>query len=168
MNWIKKFLYTNCSFGGLLLTQTLITWLMFYYAPPTHNPQGLVPLVPIFAMGLAVFVGRLVDAIADPLIGYWSDHAETPWGRRKPFILLGNIPLIFCFIMLWYPPVTVMSQANVWHVMIYLSAFFFFFTVVICPCLALLPELAKTIKERLSLSTWMAFMIIAGAALGMI
>lgn len=167
MSWFKKYLYANGNFGGLLLTQTMITWLMYYYAPPANNPQNLVPLVPIFAIGIAVFIGRIVDAIADPIVGYWSDRINTPWGRRIPFVFLGNLPLIICFILLWNPPHSFFSMANLWHAVIFLSAFFLFFTIVLCPYLALLPEIAKTAKERINLSTWMAFMTIGGSAMGM-
>ena len=69
--------------------------------------------------------------------------------------------------MLWYPPVPQLSATNIIYVTVVLSLFFFFFTVVLCPCLALLPDIATTIKERINLSTWMAFMIIAGSAMGM-
>ncbi|MFC1477996.1 MFS transporter [Candidatus Margulisiibacteriota bacterium] len=166
MTRIKKLLYASCNMGGLMLSQAIITWLMYYYAPPAGNPHGLVPLVPIYAIGLAVLIGRLVDAFADPFIGWWSDNVTTKWGRRLPFIAAGNLPMVICFIFLWHPPVNFVSALNTVHVIFFLSAFFFFFTVVLCPYLALIPEIVRTSAQRVNLSSWVAFMSFIGVAIG--
>ena len=63
-----------------------------------------------FGLGLA-FVGavmvlaRVFDGVTDPVIGFISDRIRTPWGRRKPFVLLGMPIYIFGICMLFIPPV---------------------------------------------------------------
>ena len=47
--------------------------------------------VPPWMISLALCMNRLVDAVADPFIGWVSDNTRTRWGRRRPFILLGAL-----------------------------------------------------------------------------
>jgi GPH family glycoside/pentoside/hexuronide:cation symporter len=42
-------------------------------------------------VGLAGAIPRIVDAISDPVTGYFSDNLRTRWGRRKPVIFFGAI-----------------------------------------------------------------------------
>lgn len=41
------------------------------------------------AVGAILLGARLLDAIADPIIGWMSDTVRTPMGRRKPWMALG-------------------------------------------------------------------------------
>jgi sugar (glycoside-pentoside-hexuronide) transporter len=51
----------------------------------------VVGLHPAFA-GFVLMVGKLWDAITDPLMGVISDRSRTRWGRRRPFLLSVAIP----------------------------------------------------------------------------
>ncbi len=42
-------------------------------------------------VGLVGAIPRLVDAVSDPVTGYYSDNLRTRWGRRRPLILGGAI-----------------------------------------------------------------------------
>jgi GPH family glycoside/pentoside/hexuronide:cation symporter len=56
------------------------------------------------AIGAIFAVGRLWDAVIDPILGTWSDRVRTRLGRRRPF-MLAAIPLISTsFLALWTPP----------------------------------------------------------------
>ena len=63
-------------------------------------------------VGLVLVFARLFDGITDPIVGFISDRIRTPWGRRKPFVLLGMPIYIFGICMLFIPPVT-FSEINV-------------------------------------------------------
>ncbi len=45
------------------------------------------------AMGMIFMVSKFWDAISDPLAGYLSDRTETRWGRRRPWMLAGALPV---------------------------------------------------------------------------
>lgn len=51
----------------------------------------VVGLQPAFA-GFVLMVGKLWDAITDPLLGVVSDRLKTRWGRRRPFLLSVAVP----------------------------------------------------------------------------
>ncbi len=43
--------------------------------------------------GSVLLAVRLFDALSDPLCGWISDRSRAPLGRRRPYILLGSVPL---------------------------------------------------------------------------
>jgi GPH family glycoside/pentoside/hexuronide:cation symporter len=54
------------------------TFLLYYLT----NVCGIDPAI----AGAILFVSLCVDAVADPLIGSWSDRSRSRWGRRLPFM----------------------------------------------------------------------------------
>jgi glycoside/pentoside/hexuronide:cation symporter, GPH family len=60
--------------------------------------------LPAAWVGAAMMVTLMFDAICDPLIGEWSDHSRSRWGRRHPFMYASAVPIAFAFYFLWNPP----------------------------------------------------------------
>ncbi|MBO8126795.1 MAG: MFS transporter [Firmicutes bacterium] len=147
------FLYAVGYLGIAILTQTTVKWYQYFYAPPETNQYGLKVLVPIGFVGVAMIIARIVDGLADPIVAYFSDKCRHPLGRRIPFILYGSVPLAATFILLWFPPVAGESILNLIYLAVMLSLFFIFFTIVVGPYLALIGELTRTKKERITVTT---------------
>ena len=145
---IKAFLYGYGSLMGIG-SSLIVGWLLYYYSPP--EGANLVPLAPIVAIGIVNLFGRAIDAISDPLIGYWSDITVTRWGRRKPFILVGFILMALSQILVWRPLIWGYSIWNAIYAGILLGIFWFGYTAAIAPYLALLPEIASDDNERIKL-----------------
>jgi GPH family glycoside/pentoside/hexuronide:cation symporter len=61
------------------------TFLLYYLT----NVCGIDPAI----AGAILFVSLCVDAVADPLIGSWSDRFRSRWGRRLPFMVVA-LPLV--------------------------------------------------------------------------
>ena len=156
-----KLLYATGSFGANVAFQAVAAWLIFFYAPP--DGEGRETLVPIGIVGAILVAGRVIEALDDPLIGYWSDHTRSRWGRRVPFILFGTPALALTFFLLWTPPVDGESLWNAAYLFLALEAFFLLNTVVGGPYDALLPEIAATSEDRVSLSAWKVLFGAAGA-----
>ena len=57
-----------------------------------------------FWLGVALIIPRLWDALFDPLMGHFSDNVRSPWGRRRPFLLIGGIAVALSFVMMWWVP----------------------------------------------------------------
>ncbi len=157
MNKKGQLFYSAGYLAIALTTQTLVTWYAFYYTPP-----GKEGFIGVSLVGYALLIGRIIDAIADPLVAYWSDNSTHHKGRRIPFIKYGAFPLILSFILIWYPLVDGQSLINFYYLVIMMSAFFFFFTVVVAPYLAILPELTPDPDVRVTISTYQSVFNIIG------
>jgi glycoside/pentoside/hexuronide:cation symporter, GPH family len=57
-----------------------------------------------FWLGVILIIPRLWDAVSDPIIGHFSDNVRTPYGRRRPFLLVGGILVAVFFVMMWWIP----------------------------------------------------------------
>lgn len=91
----NQLMYSSAYLAIALTTQTLVTWYSYYYAPP-----GKEGFINVALIGYALLLGRIVDAVADPLIAYWSDKTNSRQGRRIPFIKYGALPLVITFVLI--------------------------------------------------------------------
>ncbi len=157
----NKLLYASGSLGANITFQTIAAWLIFFYSPPEDSERS--PLVSIGLVGFILVVGRIIEAVDDPLIGYWSDVTRSRWGRRLPFIALGTPVLAVTFFLLWTPPLDHESLWNGLYLFVLLEAFFLANTVVGGPYDALLPEIATSSQERVSISAWKVLFGAVGA-----
>jgi oligogalacturonide transporter len=101
--------------------------------------------------GIIIFVGKIWDAISDPLMGYISDHMVSRWGRRRLFFLIGMAPVGISFALLWLPLQLPGNLSFIW----YLFAYVFFstvFTMMMVPYSALSAEMTTDYKARNRLS----------------
>ncbi len=154
-------IYSAGTFGSSLLHQAVLLWAFYYYAPPPGS--GLPVRVEPALLGVAMGLGRIVDALADPLVASWSDRRRDG-ARRRPYILAGAPLLALSFALLWRPPHDYASPANFWYLAGLLGAFYFVFTLALNPYLALLPEIAPTHRARVTTSAWQAAFSLAGTA----
>ena len=145
--------------SGDLTVNTVLAALSLVYA--TYFLTQIAGLRPVLA-GLVPFVGRIVDAVSDPLIGRLSDRTTLRGGRRRPYFLIGAIPFGVTFALLWLDPgFTSQTWLFAYYAVVYcllsVSA-----TVVSVPYLALIPEMATDYDDRTSLNTYRTI----GAILG--
>jgi MFS family permease len=63
------------------------------------------------AVGLASLVGGIFALVLPPLVGHLSDGLRTPWGQRRPIMLVGVLGVVLGLVVMWnahsYPPVLV-------------------------------------------------------------
>lgn len=152
-----------CDVGGNLFFTVIAFQMASYLTDCVGLAAGL--------MGIAMLIGRIVDAVTDPLMGYLSDRTRTRWGRRRPYLLFGSFPLFLLMgIMFSIPDLN--SQAALFiSVTLLFCLLSVSYTVVNIPYGALTPELTKDFHERTSLNGYrMSFAVIgtligAGAAL---
>jgi GPH family glycoside/pentoside/hexuronide:cation symporter len=113
--------------------------------------------------GVSVLLGKIWDAINDPLVGALSDRTRSRWGRRRPYLLFGALPFGVTFALLWIvPPIQNQVLLCLYFALMYIL-FDTAFTFVGCPYDALTPELTLDHDERTSLLTFRMFVsIVAG------
>lgn len=72
-------------------------FLLYWYTDVVGLPAGVA--------GFLFFVGAIWDAVSDPTAALLVDRSRSRWGRYRPFLLLGTIPLAASFVLLfWVPP----------------------------------------------------------------
>lgn len=123
--------------------------------------------MPRIVVGVLLTAGRLLEAFDDALIGYWSDRTRSRLGRRIPFIL-GATPFWALFGFLLFTPPTGSTAASAVYLFITLELFYLFSTLSGGPYEALLPELARTSRERVSVVGIRVYLGAAGAAVGLV
>lgn len=125
----------------------------FYFVFFLTDVAGVSPLW----AGYIFMVIRIWNAFSDMIMGVISDRTRTRFGRRRPFLLFGAIPLGICFALLWLVP----FQNGVAQIIYYTIIGFAFntlYSLVAIPYNALLPELSQDYDERTSISGYkMAF-----------
>ncbi len=92
---------------GLAATQ-----LGFYLFPFFTCTAGL----PAFIAGSLLTVIKVWDAINDPLIGWMSDHTQSRWGPRIPWILGAALPLGISLAAMWWVPEGTTLQRTFYYV----------------------------------------------------
>ena len=92
---------------GLAATQ-----LGFYLFPFFTCAAGL----PAFIAGSLLTVIKVWDAFNDPLIGWMSDHTQSRWGPRIPWILGAALPLGISLAAMWWVPEGTTLQRTFYYV----------------------------------------------------
>lgn len=91
----SKLGYSVGDFGFNLFFTTASLYLLFYYT----DVLGLPP-----ATAGWVFAAALIwDAIFDPVMGYLATRTRTRWGRYRPYLLFGSLPLAFSWTLIFLP-----------------------------------------------------------------
>ena len=147
------------SLPALVLAPMAISYYVF--VPKLYADLGTVS---VQALGLAILLTRIWDAVTDPLIGFLSDRTNSRIGRRKPWLLLSVLPLGICFTLIF----AVKEVSSDFHLLwfVALSALFFiFWTMYSIPYEALGQELVTDYDQRTALFAVRDGAIIAGTLL---
>jgi Na+/melibiose symporter-like transporter len=157
-------LYNMAGFSFNVYDTILYAWLPYFYAPPVGS--GHTQFIPLAALGIILAGGRILDALNDPLVGYWSDHTKSRWGRRKPYIFISNPFLFLSFILVWAPPVQGISTTNIMYLAAVLFVYYWAYTGVLIPWFAVLPEISEKNNERVKIASIGVAIGVIGALLG--
>ena len=162
----NQILYATGAFGAQVLLQTLTVWIFFVYT--AEGAGDTPPLAPIAAVGLALTLGRFLDAVHDPIIGYLSDITRSRWGRRVPFIVVGSPVMALAFVLMWLPPVDGTSWWNAAWLAGSLQFYFLMVTVVGAPFTGIYPEIAVRQEDRVGVSSWQLVFGAMGAGVALV
>lgn len=130
------------------------TLLMLYYNQVVGLPASWV--------GTAIMIAMMIDAVSDPLIGHYSDHLKSRWGRRHPFMYASALPLAFAYFLLWSPPAGSHEMQFVYLLLTSVAVR----VALACyeiPASALLPEFTNDYNERTSIATYRAMFLAVGS-----
>lgn len=148
----RTLLYSCASIGLNIMSITVSTWLLYFYAPPPDS--GRTQYLSVTLVGVLLTAGRLWDAVIDPLIGYWSDVNRSRWGRRRPFLMFATPVTVISLLLLWTPPATGSGLLNALYFFFVTLAFYTSLSLVSIPYDSSLPEMATVPADYVPLSMW--------------
>ncbi|HER23722.1 MAG TPA: MFS transporter [Candidatus Atribacteria bacterium] len=172
----RLFLYNLSTTGWVLLDSIWLTFAIAFLLPPKERvAEGMIPFVSnerflgiITMLGAVMLFGRIVDAVADPLVASWTDRSTSRFGRRRFFLAIGGLPLALSTVLIFFPPLPHTSFVNGIYLAIIFGFYFFFFTIYVVPYLALIPELGHNEKARIGIATAQGYFSLIGSAVVMI
>ena len=117
-------------------------------------------------MGIVLMIYAILDAIDNPVYGWFSDHTRTKWGRRRPWLVIGTPLLILAFVLFFSAPASLGSGSTslfVYMLLMYLLTGTLD-SLINANYGALFPELFKEDKKRTSTNAMrQAFQLVAMA-----
>jgi len=165
LNLSTKLAYGAGDLGPAITANLLAFFLLFFFT----NVAGLNAAL----AGSILMIGKLWDAVNDPIIGMLSDRTRSRWGRRHPWMIFGAIPFgVFFFLQWLVPHFSNDPVTNQWALFFYYVVIALFFntayTAVNLPYTALTPELTQDYNERTSLNSFRFTFSIGGSILSLI
>ncbi len=149
----KMLRYCLADIAKGLFNGMIGNYLLYFFQPTVKS--GLPILLPqnkllgfLTIMALLTGLGKIIDAVTDPLVAALSDKCSHKDGRRMPFLRAAAIPYALSVLLIFYAPFSPGSAANaIWvgvFLVIYYTAYTFFFI----PRNALVPEIIPDAKRR--------------------
>ena len=160
-----KLAYGAGDFGPAITANVLVFFLLYFFTNVAGLPAGLA--------GSILAIGKIGDAVNDPVTGILSDRTRTRWGRRIPWMVWGAIPFGLTFFVQWLVPTFSENQATndlalFWYYTVVAILFNLAYTAVNLPYTALTPELTQDYNERTALNSFRMAFSIGGSILSLI
>jgi len=137
--------YAVGDFGINLYFISVMTYLLYFYT----DVMGISAV----AAGGVFAVARFIDAVTDPLMGAIAERTRSRWGRMRPYLLFGAIPLALISVLTFTVPDLGEPGKVVWAYVTY-ALFGLVYTVVTIPYATLTASLTADYQARTQLSTY--------------
>jgi glycoside/pentoside/hexuronide:cation symporter, GPH family len=159
LSFATKMAYGAGDLGAAITANLLAFFLLFFFT----NVAGLNPAL----AGSILMIGKVWDAVNDPIVGILSDRTRSRWGRRLPWMFWGVIPFGLFFFLQWLvPPLS--PWGLFWYYVVVSIFFNTAYTAVNLPYTALTAEITQDYNERTSLSSFRFSFSIGGSILSLI
>ncbi|MFX0029827.1 MAG: MFS transporter [Candidatus Hermodarchaeota archaeon] len=139
------------SFGGFtdVIFLQFFTFLIFtFYFAVVELHTGLI--------SLGFIIWSIWNAFNDPMLGAVSDRSNLKMGRRKPFIIIGLIPLLVVNVLLFTAPRNPKPLAFIYFITI-IIVWEFFYTMYSLNQTSLFPEMFRDLDQRARANTSIQF-----------
>ena len=164
----------HASFGSREMFSQWFTsafglYTFFYYESVIGLPSQLALV--------AFLIFSAWNAINDPLAGYLMEKIKMPWQRKRqmhrfPWILIGGIPFIVCYLVIFLVPLSWHPPNDTWKIFAWyvgsLVLFDTFFTIYDINAVSLFPVKFRTPQERRSVQGWGTLLGILGLVLAFV
>ncbi|MGN0521847.1 MAG: MFS transporter [Eubacterium sp.] len=109
----ERICFTVGAFGrsGIYTLMTMFTLVFFQNGAGLTLEQGTT----------IILIGRVFDALNDPLMGMIVDRTKSRWGKMRPYLLFAPVPIAVCTILLFSAPFKDGSTAAfIWALVTYI------------------------------------------------
>ncbi len=144
MKFRSRLAYAVGDAGINLYFMSTLSFLLYFYT----DFYGISAAV---AAGIFL-VARVVDAVTDPFMGYLADRTRTRWGRFRPYLAFGAVPLAVISVATFTIPDFGETGKIVWAYVTYVL-FGMIYTVVTIPYAAMTSVLTHDHNERATLTS---------------
>ncbi|MDE5053277.1 MFS transporter [Niallia taxi] len=145
IGFFEKVSYGIGDFASNMIWGLVGSFLLYFYTD--------VSLVSVGAAGTLLLVARILDAIIDPIVGSFIDQTNSKWGRTKPYIIFGIIPLCL-FYVLTFTTFDFSDTGKIIYAYITFILTGLLYSVVNIPYGALMPLMTRDSRERNKLSSF--------------
>ena len=166
-------LYAFAGFGpsllGILLSVYMINALMVegFGVGAEYWTFANKTLVVTVVFSVLVLIAKIIDGVADIPLAAWTDTLKTKWGKRRPAILIGFVPMVLAYILFCFPLSNEEnSMQNTIYFGILLSVYFTFYTLTFVTYYGTYSEVTASSEDRILLSNWKAFFDTIGYSIG--
>ena len=145
----ERSLWSKCAYGfadiygggAFVIISTFFTVFLTKALGMSTALAGTIPLI-----------GKIWDAVTDPLMGNICDRTKSKFGAKRFYILIGSIVSAVTFVLMW---VAFSSSSTGGQYFFYLLMYMLFstgFTIVMVPYNALLPDMVEdyTVRSKFS------------------
>jgi GPH family glycoside/pentoside/hexuronide:cation symporter len=144
LSYREKFSYGFGDFASCLYWQTISAYLLIFYT----DIFGITAL----AAGAMIGISRFTDGFFDPVIGMISDRTKSRWGKFRPFLLYGCVPLALAGFLTFTVPDFGAKGKLVWAYLTF-NALMLIYTTINIPYTAMLGVISPNPNERTALSS---------------
>lgn len=149
----KMYRYCLADIAKGLFNGMIGNYLLYFFQPSAAS--GLPSLLPqnkllgfLTVMALLTGIGKIIDAVTDPLVASLSDKCTHKGGRRMPFLRYAAVPYALSVLLIFYAPFQAGSIANAVWVGFFLFTYYTAYTFFFVPRNALVPEIIPDAKVR--------------------
>lgn len=114
----------------------------------------------------ALFVPKIWDAFANPLMGGISDRSTSRYGKRRPFMLVGGLGTALGFVLLFTAPRFGSEVATALYVTTVFTVAMTFYAVFCVPWSAMPPEMTDDYHERTRITSVRMVLLTVGILVG--
>jgi GPH family glycoside/pentoside/hexuronide:cation symporter len=141
-----KLLYGVGDIGNAMVNSAIQFFLLLFYTDAA--------LVAPAVASSALLIGKIWDAVNDPLVGYLSDRTHSRWGKRRVYMIFGALPMALAVFLIWRMPRGLSPVAAFAWIAVSFILYDSINTLTSVPYYALTAELTQDYDERASLTTF--------------
>lgn len=143
--YAERICYGLGDLASCLFWQTITFYLLFFYT----DVFGLAAA----AAGIMIGVSRLLDALFGVVVGLIADRTCSRWGKFRPYLLWGAIPLSVSAVLAFTTP-AFGGSAKIVYAYVTFICFMFLYSAVNVPYTSLLGVISGDPIERTSASSF--------------